>query len=40
MTKDFYGPFIHIHFTTPFEPILVTGDNGKKYKIIPSDQFK
>ena len=28
------------YFTNPFEPILVTGDKGKKYKVIPSDQFK
>lgn len=23
-----------------FEPILVVGDDGKKYNVIPSDQFK
>lgn len=23
-----------------FEPILVVGDDGKEYKVIPSDQFK
>lgn len=23
-----------------FEPILVTGDDGKEHKVIPSDQFK
>ena len=28
------------YFETAFKPILVTGDNGNKYKIIPSDQFK
>lgn len=28
------------YFTNPFEPILVTGDKGNKYKVIPSDQFK
>ena len=28
------------YFTNPFEPILVTGDKGVKYKVIPSDQFK
>lgn len=28
------------YFTNPFNPILVTGDNGNKYKVIPSDQFK
>lgn len=28
------------YFKTAFEPILVTGDDGKEYKVIPSDQFK
>lgn len=28
------------YFTNPFAPILVTGDDGKEYKVIPSDQFK
>lgn len=28
------------YFDKPFEPILVTGDDGNKYKVIPSDQFK
>lgn len=28
------------YFTNPFTPILVTGDKGDKYKVIPSDQFK
>lgn len=23
-----------------FKPIVVTGDDGKKYNVIPSDQFK
>lgn len=32
-------PDIH-YFDKPFEPILVTGDAGKGYKVIPSDQFK
>lgn len=32
-------PDIH-YFDKPFEPILVTGDDGKEYKVIPSDQFK
>ena len=27
------------YFDTAFEPILVTGDDGNKYKVIPSDQF-
>lgn len=28
------------YFDKPFEPILVKGDDGKEYKVIPSDQFK
>lgn len=28
------------YFKSAFEPILVTGDDGKKYNVIPSDQFK
>lgn len=28
------------YFDKPFEPILVTGADGNKYKVIPSDQFK
>lgn len=28
------------YFKNAFEPILVVGDNGKKYNVIPSDQFK
>ena len=28
------------YFDKAFDPILVTGDDGKKYKVIPSDQFK
>lgn len=28
------------YFDKAFEPILVVGDDGKKYKVIPSDQFK
>ena len=28
------------YFTNPFKPILVTGDDGHQYKVIPSDQFK
>lgn len=32
-------PDIH-YFDTAFEPILVKGDDGKEYKVIPSDQFK
>ena len=32
-------PDIH-YFDTTFEPILVTGSDGKEYNVIPSDQFK
>lgn len=28
------------YFDKTFEPILVTGDDGNKYNVIPSDQFK
>lgn len=28
------------YFDNAFKPILVTGDDGKEYKVIPSDQFK
>lgn len=28
------------YFDKAFEPILVVGDDGKKYNTIPSDQFK
>lgn len=28
------------YFTKPCKPILVTGDDGNKYNVIPSDQFK
>lgn len=28
------------YFDTAFKPILVTGDDGKKYNAIQSDQFK
>lgn len=28
------------YFDKAFEPILVVGDDGKEYKVIPSDQFK
>lgn len=28
------------YFSKAFEPILVTGDDGKEYNIIPSNQFK
>lgn len=29
-----------LYFDNAFEPILVTGDDGKEYNVIPSDQFK
>ena len=32
-------PDIH-YFDKAFEPILVVGDDGKEYNVIPSDQFK
>lgn len=28
------------YFDRKFEPILVTGDDGEKHNVIPSDQFK
>lgn len=28
------------YFDTVFKPILVKGDDGTEYKVIPSDQFK
>lgn len=28
------------YFDAAFKPILVTGDDGKEYNVIPSDQFK
>ena len=28
------------YFANAFDPILVTGDDGHQYKVIPSDQFK
>lgn len=28
------------YFNNAFEPILVVGDDGKEYNVIPSDQFK
>ena len=28
------------YFDNAFEPILVTGEDGKEYNVIPSDQFK
>lgn len=28
------------YFDKAFEPILVVGDDGKEYNVVPSDQFK
>ena len=28
------------YFDSAFEPILITGDDGNEYNVIPSDQFK
>lgn len=28
------------YFNKAFDPILVVGDDGKEYNVIPSDQFK
>lgn len=28
------------YFNAAFEPIIVTGDDGHEYNVIPSDQFK
>ena len=28
------------YFDKAFEPILIVGDDGRKYNVIPSDQFK
>lgn len=28
------------YFDKAFDPILITGDDGKEYNVIPSDQFK
>lgn len=36
-----FGQILDSHyFDKAFEPILVTGDDGNEYKVIPSDQFK
>lgn len=40
MAITYLGPLIHIHFDKAFDPILVTGDNGTEYNVIPSNQFK
>lgn len=41
ITIEKFGQIPDIHyFDTAFEPILVTGGDGKEYNVIPSDQFK
>lgn len=41
LTIEKFGQIPDSHyFDKPFEPILVTGDDGKEYKVISSDQFK
>ena len=41
ITIEKFGQIPDIHyFDNPFEPILVKGDDGKEYNVIPSDQFK
>ena len=41
ITIEKFGQIPDIHyFDKPFEPILVKGDDGKEYNVIPSDQFK
>lgn len=40
-TIEKFGQIPDAHyFDKAFEPILVTGDDGKEYNVIPSDQFK
>ncbi len=39
ITKFGQIPDAH-YFDAAFEPILVTGDDGNEYPVIPSDQFK
>lgn len=41
ITIEKFGQIPDIHyFDNAFEPILVTGEDGKEYNVIPSDQFK
>lgn len=41
LTIEKFGQIADPHyFDNAFEPILVTGDDGNEYKVIPSDQFK
>lgn len=40
MTITKFGQIPDSHyFDTTIEPIIVTGDDGNEYKVIPSDQF-
>lgn len=41
LTIEKFGQIPDAHyFDNTFEPILVTGDDGNEYNVIPSDQFK
>lgn len=41
LTIEKFGQIPDAHyFDKAFEPILVTGDDGNEYNVIPSDQFK
>lgn len=41
LTIEKFGQIPDIHyFDKAFDPILVTGDDGNEYNVIPSDQFK
>lgn len=41
LTIEKFGQIPDPHyFDRAFEPILVTGDDGNEYNVIPSDQFK
>lgn len=40
-TIEKFGQILDPHyFDKEFEPILVIGDDGNEYNMIPSDQFK
>lgn len=39
MKIEYHGNIVDIKFDTT-DPILVKGDDGKEYNVIPSDQFK
>lgn len=40
MTSVIAGNIITYNFDKIFDPILVTGDDGNEYNVIPSDRFK